>query len=238
MGHREGVVGVAIGEDQFRAGFRIAYASEFAGGPIEVEFFAETTGNRSYFLLSMGDRMRHRARNFAFTATFVGVPLSDPFAHLSDIGGPGGIIEIAVGRPLVQPLVLNEFVRLEDTLDLLQPGASGQLVVNCRRPLPLVTNREAVFAQPGDAPLVAVQLAIELRRDDAQLDALVEQLMADVRYGPPEQRERPLRLLLSLRAPAAIDRWRTLVDHLDPLVFERVRQSLWSSGYQQSETGP
>src|SRR5262249_5530931 len=139
--------------------------------------------------------------------------------------------EIAAGRPLRQPLVLNDFVRLEAALDLLEPGASGQLVVDCRRHVPLVAEERAALAPVPDAPLVDVQLALELRRGDAQLAELVDRLIAQVRHGPREQRERPLRLLLSLRAPLAVDRWRTLVDHPDPLVSERVRESLWRSGH-------
>jgi hypothetical protein len=78
-------------------------------------------------------------------------------------------------------------------------------------------------------PLVEVQLAIELRRNDSQLAALVEQLIGEVRDGPPEKRERPLALLLSLRAPIAVDRWRALVTHPDPLVAERAKEALWRS---------
>jgi hypothetical protein len=69
-----------------------------------------------------------------------------------------------------------------------------------------------------------------LRRDDAELVALVEELLAAVQDGPRAQRERPLARLLSLRTPIAVTRWRTLRDHPDPLVAERVRQTLSTSG--------
>jgi hypothetical protein len=226
----QGAVDHVFGEVQVHAGFRITDASELAGGPIEIEFFAEITGRGSRFLFITADRMRYRPGDFSFAATFAGVPLADPFANLPDIGGPGGVIEIAAGRLLRQPLILNEFVRLEAAVDLLEPGASGQLVVACRRPLPLAADEVAALALESDAPIVEVPLALELHRDDARLAALVEQLIAEVRHGPREQRERPLGLLLSLRAPAAVERWHTLVNHPDPLVFERVRQTLWSSG--------
>jgi hypothetical protein len=227
--HR-GAVNLVFGEIRVLAGFTIANASEYAGGPIELEFFAEITGHSSRYFLILGDRMRQRPADFSFAATFAGVPLADPSVDLPDFGGPGGVIEIAAGRPLRQPLVLNEFVRLETALDLLKPGGSGQLVVACRRLLPLAADEQAAFALVSDAPLVEVQLALDLRRDDAQLAALVDRLIAEVRHGPQEQRERPLSLLVAMRNPAAVVRWRTLVNHPDPLVFERVRDSLQRSG--------
>src|SRR5207245_5209268 len=67
-------------------------------------------------------------------------------------------------------LILNDFVRLETVLDLLEPGASGQLVIDCRSSLPLVPDEQAAFALVSDAPIVEVQLSVELRRDDAQLE--------------------------------------------------------------------
>jgi hypothetical protein len=75
-------------------------------------------------------------------------------------------------------------------------------------------------------PELDVMQTILLRRDDAKLDVLVEELVDKVFHGPREDRERPLALLLTLRAPPAINRWRALVDHADPVVAERVRQAL------------
>jgi hypothetical protein len=229
-GYLENAIDLAFGEAQVRAGFHIAEASEFAGGPIELEFFAETVGAGSCFLLVTGDRMRRRPGNFFFDAVFAGASLTDPFASVPDMGGPAGVVEIAAGCPWRQRLILNEFVRLEDTLGLLEPGASGQLVITCRRTLPLAADEQAALTPASDAPLVEVQLALDLRRDDTQLAALAKQLIAEVRDGPREKRERQLALLLSLRARIAVDRWRTLVNHPDPLVVERVKEALWSSG--------
>lgn len=230
IGNPEDAVDLVFDEAHVRSGFRVAAASEFAGGPIELEYFAEISGDSSLYLLITGDRMRRSPGGFSFDATLAGVPLTDPFPNVPDMGGPASVIEIAASRPWRQPLILNEFARLEDTLNLLEPGASGQLMVACRRRLPLAAHKGAAFVPQSDTPIVEVQLALELRRNDSQLAALVEQLIAEVRDGPPEQRERPLALLLSLRAPIAVDRWRTLVNHPDPLVAERVKEALWSSG--------
>jgi hypothetical protein len=224
------MVTFAFDEIEVRAGFRITYASEVAGGPIELEFFTEITGHGPRYLFISADRMRHRPSEFSFNATFADVPLADPLAGVPNMGGPAGVVEIADGRPWRQLLILNQFVCLEDTLRLLEPGISGQLIVICRRMLSLAADEQAALRPAHNAPLVEEKLAIELRRDDAQLAVLVERLIAEVRDGPPEKRERPLALLLSLRAPMAVDRWRTLVNDADPLVSERVRQSLSESG--------
>lgn len=223
------MVDLVFGDAQVRAGFRIASASLFAGGPIEIEFFAEIIGGGPRYLQIAADRMRLRPAGFSFAATFAGLPLADPVANLPYMGGPAGVVEIAADHPWRQLIVLNEFVRLETALDLLEPGASGQLVVDCARALPLAADKQMALKSASDAPVVEVRLAFDLRRDDARLAALVEQLIAEVLHGPVEQRERPLQLLLALRAPAAIDQWRSLVDHDDPLVAERARQSLGNS---------
>jgi hypothetical protein len=79
--------------------------------------------------------------------------------------------------------------------------------------------------------MVEVKLTLELRRDDAALGILIYQLIAQIRDGAPEQRPKRLDLLLALRAPAAVNRWRALVNHPDPAVAQRVRQSLSKHGH-------
>jgi hypothetical protein len=217
------------------SGFRVAYSSGLAGGPVELEFSVEITGPGTWYLLISADRMRHRPHGFTFTATFAtaafeDVPLTDPMASLPNFGGPAGVVAITAGQPWRQLLLLNNFVRLEMTLDLLAPGAEGQLIVHCQRALPLARSEDAALMVTDAAPTVTTQLSLTLRRDDAELVALVEELLAAVQDGPAAQRERPLARLLSLRTPLAVTRWRTLRDHPDPLVAERVRQTLSTSG--------
>ena len=215
---------------RFRAGFRFAAASDVAGGPIEVEFYVESSGPAARYLLVSGDRMRQRPGGFQFTATLNDNALGDPFGGVPDMGGPGGVVEIGPSRPWHQTLVLNQFVRLEAALGMLRPGASGQLKVHCRRPVRLTANKDEALAASERAPVVEAGLQRKIVRDDARLKALVDGLMDQIRDEPREQRERPLSLLLSLRAPLAVERWRALEKHPDPLVFERVKTALRLAG--------
>jgi hypothetical protein len=223
----EGTVELVSGDVRVRSGFRVVdSAPSVAGGPIEVEFFVDNVGAQALHLLVNGDRARHRPGSFSFVATLAGVTLPDPYAEIPYRGGPATVVTVEPTKLYRQTLLVNQFVCLENSLDLLEPGASGQLVVDCRRPLPLTADHQAALTSAGDAPLVAVRLEFGLRRDDAQLSALVDQLVDEVRHGPREQRERPLALLLTLRAPVAVGRWRALLDHADPVVVARVRQAL------------
>jgi hypothetical protein len=224
MDQRNGAVESSLGEVPVRAGFHIENAGSLAGGPIEIEFRVELLGPGSCYLLVPADRMRQRPDRFSFSATFEGVPLDDPCARFPYMGGPAGVIEISAQQPWRQPLILNQFVRLEKTIDLLEPGGSGRLDVVCRRPLPLAPGKEAALVA-GDGYSVEVPLSLGLHRDDEQLTALVRDLISQVRYGPREKREGPLSLLLTLRAPLAVDLWRSLLNHSDPVVVERVRRA-------------
>ena len=229
MSSREGkvdLVSISL-ELQVASGFRVIEAEPLlAGGPVEVEFFIDNAGARALHLFVNGDRARQRPGSFSFVATMAGVTLPDPYKDVAWEGGPATVVTVEPTKVYRQTLVVNQFVRLENSLDLLEPGASGQLVVACRRPLPLTADHQASLTPAGDAPLVEVRLEFELRRDDAQLSALVDKLVDEVRHGPREYRERPLALLLTLRAPVAIVRWRALMDHADPVVGQRVRQAL------------
>jgi hypothetical protein len=226
VGDPEQAVDLDAGGSRARAGFRFGETSDVAGCPIEVEFFVEATGPQVRYLLVTGDRMRHRPGGFQFAASFEGKALDDPYGAVPDMGGPGGVVEVGALRPWRQPLILNQFIRLEAVTGLLPPGASGRLRVECGRTIRLAASKEEALASGGGAPLVKVTLGLKLFRDDARLAALVERLIEQVRDGPPDQRERPLALLLALRAPVAVERWRTLENHPDPLVARRVQIAL------------
>ncbi|MEA2943322.1 MAG: hypothetical protein QOD09_3851 [Bradyrhizobium sp.] len=231
IGPAENAVELEFGDARVRSGFRFTEASELAGGPVELEFFVELIGSGSRYLLVAADRMRRRPSDVSFAATFAGVPLADPGKNVPDMGGPAGVVEIAAGRPWRQPLILNQFIGLEAVLDMLEPGGSGPLTAACRRPLPLAIDEAGALAPAPGAPIVEVQLTLKLRRDDAALGILIDQLVAQIRDGAPEQRPKRLDLLLALRAPAAVNRWRALVNHPDPAVAQRVRQSLSKHGH-------
>ena len=209
-----------------RAGFRAAGSSTVAGGPLFLEFFAENLGQRALYVLSGGDRMRDRPADYAFTATLGGVPLRDPYGELPDIGGLGAFVVVARGETWQQQLLLNQFVAIEDTIHLLSPGASSRLRVRCTRPLPLASDEQEALASEPEAATVDVEVTVAVHRDDRQLAALVDQLVSTITSGPIEEREMSLRILLTLRARPAVDRWRRLAEHPDASVAERVTEAL------------
>jgi hypothetical protein len=226
VGDPEQAVDLDAGGSRARAGFRFTDASDVAGGPIEVEFFVEVTDPRVRYLLVTGDRMRQRPGGFQFVASFEGTALDDPYGAVPDMGGPAGVVEVGASRPWRQPLILNQFIRLEAVTGLLPPGASGRLKVECRRPVRLAAGRDEALASTAKATLVEVTLGLKLVRDDARLAVLVKQLIAQVRDGPRDRRESALALLVTLRAPMAVEQWRVLENHPDPLVARRVQSAL------------
>jgi hypothetical protein len=220
---REGAVDLAADEIHVRAGFRVVTGELLAGGPVELEFFVESLGSVPLRLVVSGDRMRLRPGQFSFSATFEGLPLEDPMAAAPYMGGPAGVVQVSTDSPWRQPLVLNQFIRLEGTPGHLGEGATGRIDLACRRPLALAATEAAALSQDG-AQVLAVDLAFDLRRDDAALASLVAHLFDEVMQGPLALREQPLALLLSMRtaAHAQID---ALTRHPDPSVAGRARQT-------------
>lgn len=220
---REDAVDLAADEIRVRAGFRVVTSELLAGGPIELEFFVECLGSHPFQLAVSGDRMRQRPGQFSFAATFEGSSLEDPMAAMPNMGGPEGVVQVSTDSPWHQPLVLNQFIRLEETPGHLVEGVTGRIDLACRRPLTLAATQASALSQDG-AQNLAINLAFDLRRDDAALAALVAHLFDEVMQGPLALRERPLALLLSMRtvAHAQID---ALIRHPDPLVANRARQA-------------
>ena len=56
-------------------------------------------------------------------------------------------MEVSTDSPWRQPLLLNQFIRLEDTPGRLAPGSADRLDLACERPLPLTTTDAAALAQ-------------------------------------------------------------------------------------------
>ena len=211
------------GELRVRAGFRRPSLEVVAGGPLDVQFFVEAT--QPIVVAVASDRTRLRPDFFHFSAHLDGVEIDDPFGSYASLGGPGSVVPVQPGSPWRQWLIVNQFLRLERAMEVVAAGAVGRLRLRGGRPLPMTTDTAEAFRR-GGVPEIDVTETILLRRDDARLASFIDQLIDEVRHGPPERREWPLVLLLSLRAPAAVERWRALVDHADPVVGERVRQAL------------
>jgi hypothetical protein len=219
---REGAVDLASNEIGVRAGFRVSTDERLAGAPLELEFFVESLGLTPLHLAAGVDRARQRPDRIDLAATFEGSPLDDPWEAMPTTGGPLRFGEVSTRQPLRLPLLLNDFVRLEQTPERLAEGLVGRLVIACRRVLPLAAN-EAEALETNGAPAIAVDLAVDLRRDDAALSALALRLFEDVMNGSPALRERPLAQLLSMRASARAQIV-SLATHPDLMIADRARR--------------
>jgi hypothetical protein len=207
-----------------RAGFRRPDTEVVAGGPLELQFVVEAS--QPMVVAVAGDRVRVRPDFFRFSATLDSVEIGDPFPPSTAwLGGPGGVVPVRPGAPWTQWLIVNQYLRLERAVEVLAPGSIGRLQLRAGRPIPLTTKDAEAYRREG-VPQVEVSGTIPVKRDDARLAAIVKELVDNIRHGPREQRERPLSLVLTLRAPASVEVWKSLVDHPDPTVGERVRQAL------------
>ena len=212
------------GPRRIRAGFRRPATEVIAGGPLELQFVVEAS--QPMVVAVAGDRVRGRPDFFRFAATLDSVEIEDPFPPSTTwLGGPGGVVPVGPGAPLTQWLIVNQYLRLERAVEVLSPGSIGRLQLRAGRPIPFTTKDAEAYRREG-VPQVDVGGTIPIKRDDARLAAIVKELVDNVRHGPPEKRERPLSLVVTLRAPASVEVWKSLVDHPNPTVAERVRQAL------------
>ena len=214
---REGAVDVSTGDVSARASFRVVTRELLAGGPVELEFSLANLKAAPFQITVSGDRARSRPGQFSFTALFEDKPLEDPVARMPYLGGPAGVVEVVIDKPWRQPLLLNEFVRLEHTVEQLEPGATGKLALTCHRPIDLLHG--------GEESILTVNLAFYLQRDDTALAALVSGLYQEILHGPPSGRGRSMMLLLSLRSTAH-DQIEALSRHADAAIADRARAAL------------
>lgn len=208
-----------------RASFQAVEPSALAGGPIELQLTVEAPSERAVYVMFSGDRMRLRSGDFAFAASCGGAVLTDPKGDLPNLGGPSTLIAVRPGTPHRRTLLLNDFVRLEDTLDIVPPDSSAELLVTCLWSPRLAADERAASGL-GDPLRVEMSLALSIRRDDAALVELVDRLVDDVFHGEPGVRVRALELVTSLRAPIAVERWRALAAHPDASVGACVAPAL------------
>jgi hypothetical protein len=206
------------------AGFRFAAPEALAGVPLKLEFFVRNSGLETAYLAVGGDRARGRPDFFSFSARFAGWPLTDPASDGAYHGGPLGLVTVAPGDTYRQPILLNEFLRLEDAIARLLPGGHGELELTCERRLPCGAN-EGPALDVSTAPLVKVGIACTLRREDSALLRTLDELAATILHGPIEQREPALAALFASRALAREQLLRVAA-HPDRNCAERARRVL------------
>ncbi|MBX9403071.1 hypothetical protein K4L06_17315 [Lysobacter sp. BMK333-48F3] len=210
-----------------RAGLRLDGSTPLlAGAPIGLTFSIELEGAQRLYLAVAGDRGRQRPAGFVFVAKLdeADAPLPDPLHGVPDSGGPLGLVEIGAETPWRQPLLLNQFVALEEGLRLIPPGERRTLRLSCRKSLELGPS-EAAALDPTNATSVELSLSFALERDDEALAGIAAGLAATVSDGPIEERETALLRLLGMRA-AAREQLRALTRHRQFSVAERARLAL------------
>lgn len=206
-----------------------APASAVAGAPLELSFVVENRSDAPLFVAFSASRATLRPAGFTVRATLEAgettVELDDPAAGAPEMGGPAGTAEVAPGAEWTQPLLLNEFARLEAARAALAPGASGTLRVRVARPLPLAASAGEAFAGEG-APATDLSVEIELARDDAALEAELARIAGEAKEGVMAARQHAARILASLRVPQAAPHLRALAEDADGGVRMLARRGL------------
>jgi hypothetical protein len=196
-----------------------------AGAPLTVTAAVENAGSSPLFLMVAADRGSGRPADVAFTGQLEGADLvlDDPAAGGADIGGPAGAVPLAAGRPIVQELLVNQFLSLERLADAVPAGESRRLTLRLVRSCRLGAAQADALRARGEP--VEVEVALTVRGDPAELDRIADELAQAVRLDAQPgsvAREQALTTLLALRTPAATRHLRSLADHPDPGVRARV----------------
>lgn len=205
-----------------RAGFRALTPQPPAGGICRVAFVLEALDAPLYVLVGM-DRGTGRPAHVTIRCSLDETPLEDPAQGRVGLGGPSGPVLVEPGTPFTQVLLVNQFARLETARDLMAPGETRLLSIDCRRAAPLAaTPKDALGGSVPGTATVAAQLRLPLVRDDAALEAEVAALVAVVRAhagpGTSNDLEDALAALAALRLPAATAALATLTDSPNPQV--------------------
>jgi hypothetical protein len=215
-----------------RAGFRVLQDDALAGGPLSIEFVVENTGTQPAYFFTATDRSRLRPDNFTLQAGVQGsdVVLTDPLANVPYLGGPGGVLEVEPGAQIKQRLLVNNFVTLEQTRDVLAPGEASTVWIRGLRTLALTATEDQALQGGGETAQIDATLSIPIRRDDAALEALVaslaDSIRADQSTNVSAQREQTIGELVALRLPMVVPQLESLKDHPDPAVKMYVQRAL------------
>jgi hypothetical protein len=194
-----------------------------AGGPVSLEVVISLRDGEPADLIASASRATGRSPEYAFTGTLPGgATLRDPYAGAVEIGGVQTAQSLTAQAPVVQHVLLNQFLTLEDVLDHLADGDSIELV--------LQAGREIRFegSPDGEAVRAEASLTLTLRRDDAALAAryrkAAEAVMAARQFDV--RREQLVVELCTARNSLAVDALTTLTHHPDGSVAARAQQAL------------
>jgi hypothetical protein len=219
---------VTSGGRTVRVEFRPAEEPVLVGGPVRLDAVISLLSGDPVELASGSARATGRNRDYTFTARArSGAPLRDPYADAIEIGGVDTSVPLTTDAPVIEEVLLNQFLALESLRDTVPDGGSTELVVRCARQLRL----EGLPAETA-----VTDLRVPMRRDDAALARHYADAAAEV-AGTAQfdvHRERLLVELCTARDPLVADALSSLVDHPDGSVAARAAQALTALGQPPS----
>lgn len=199
--------------------FKIVNLPVIAGGPVEIETSIVGEDSHRLKIFIDADSMRSRVALYVFNASFNKKTLTDPMAGIPNTGGPEAAFVVSAKTPWRQVIILNDYLRLEDTLEMIEPGESGIMDINCDFSLRSTQMLES--DNYDDEQVVKLSLRFNMQRDDEQLERLTKKLYSNCLLTPVDIHS--LDELLSLRS-LAMPYVRWLIGHPNADVAARALQ--------------
>lgn len=206
-------------------GYAVDGGRLLAGGPLSLTVTVSLRDGAPGRLIASSARSTGRSREYTFHGTLVGgTTLRDPYADALELGGVQTAQDLQIDIPVVQHVLVNQFLTLEDALAEIDDGDSVELLLQARRQLQF---EDRPADGPPDAGPVA-DLSLTLHRDDAALAAFYHRTAEAVlgaAQADPAREQRVVQLCTArnhLAAPALTE----LARHPDPSVADRARRAL------------
>jgi hypothetical protein len=216
-----------------QVGFKLTSQEALAGGLVEVNLVIKNIGNAEvYFAAGMS---HDRPAYMSFNANLLGYDLSlkDPIENAAlEPQGMFSTIKLKPGESYQRTVILNQFLTLEDILKVLEVGHSAWLLIQWKYVLAVGTTTECALSLAGETPVLEETLRINILRNDERLNTDIGQLAHSLKKdwnavaSHPVDRLQALISLTSLRIPAAVPYLKSLTDHPDPYIRQRVQYAL------------
>lgn len=198
--------------------FRVKGHKVYAGGPAELELSVTNKTPVQIFYLAGAAGVRPAYLKFSAELHPHGLKLRDPYPDTSlDPQGLFASLPLQPGQVDKQVIVLNQYVTLEDTREVILEGQSGCL--NVRWQYFLAANRSQDHPPKSDP--VEGEFQLTLLRNDARLwesiESIAGKLIKDANAIPIDSvgRRDAIVTLTSLRIPEVMPYLRQLVDFPD-----------------------
>lgn len=209
--------------------YAVAGGRLLAGGPLELTVTVALRDGAPGRLISSSARSTGRSREYSFHGTLGtlagGTTLRDPYADAIEIGGVQTAQDLRVDTPVVQHVLVNQFLTLEDVLAEVADGDSVELILRARRQVQFEGWSGDGAQDASGAPAV---LRLTVHRDDSALAAFyrrsADAVLAAAQADPT--RERRVVELCTARNQLAAQALTELGRHSDLSVANRARQAL------------